>query len=290
MTKYQIFTDCTCDLSKDIYMNYPLVILPMDVTIDSSTFSHTHDFKNMSAKEFYEKLRNGYMSTTSQITPMIFKETFENTLKEGKDVLYIGFSSGLSGTLQSSLLAKSELEDSYPNNKIIIIDSLAASAGQGLLVYQALLNQKNGMAIDENETWLNNNILKLAHWFTVDDLQFLKRGGRVSGAVALVGTALKIKPVLHVDNEGHLVNVSKAHGRKASLNALADKLATTITDPTNQVVFISHGDAFEDAQFLADKIFETSHVKEIVISDIGPVIGSHSGPGTIALFFFATER
>lgn len=290
MTNYQIFTDCTCDLSKDIYSIYPIVIIPMDVTMDSRTFSHTYDFKNMSFVEFYEKLKNGSMSTTSQINPTVFKEEFEKSLKEGKDILYIGFSSGLSGTLQSSLIAKSELEDTYPNRKIVIIDSLAASAGQGLLVYQALLNQEKGMSLEDNETWLIENRLKLAHWFTVDDLQFLKRGGRVSSTVALVGTALKIKPVLHVDNEGHLVNVSKAHGRKASLTALADKLTATITNPEEQTVFISHGDALEDAQYLADKILETNHVKDIIISEIGPVIGSHSGPGTIALFFFATGR
>lgn len=290
MTNYQVITDCTCDLPNTIYEKYPIIILPMQVNLESTVFLHTKDFENMSVEEFYTRLKNGSTSTTSQINPESFKIEFENVLKEGKDILYIGFSSGLSGTLQSSLIAKNELMEKYPDRKIIIVDSLAASAGQGLLVYQGLVNQENGLSIDENERWLNSNALNLAQWFTVDDLQFLKRGGRISGTVALVGTALKIKPVLHVDNEGHLINVSKSHGRKASLNALADKLADTITNPQEQAIFISHADALEDAQYLANKIIELVSVKDIILSNIGPVIGSHSGPGTVALFFFATER
>lgn len=290
MTNYQIFTDSTCDLASEIYTNHSLVIIPMDFTIDTTTYSHTHDFKNFSAAEFYEKLSTGSMSSTTQINPTIFKMEFEKALQNGKDVLYIGLSSGLSGTVQSSLIAKAELEELYPNNKIVIVDSLGASAGQGLLVYQALLNQENGLTIEENGEWLNNNVLHLAHWFTVDDLNFLKRGGRISSAAALLGTALRVKPVLHVDNEGRLASVSKAHGRKASLTALAEKLANTITNPEKQTIFISHAEALEDAQFLANKIKELCPVKNIVFSSIGPVIGSHSGPGTIALFFFATQR
>lgn len=290
MTNYQIITDCTCDLSKSIYEKYPLLILPMEVNLDSEVFMHTKDFQNMDAITFYNKLKNGGVSTTSQINPETFRIEFEKVLNEGKDILYIGFSSGLSGSLQSSIVAKSLLEDKYPDRKIIIVDSLAASAGQGLLVYYALLNQEQGLNIEENEKWLNDHVLNLSLWFTVDDLQFLKRGGRVSGAVAFVGTALKIKPVLHVDNEGHLVNVSKEHGRKASLHALANRLHETIIEPEKQIIFISHADALEDAEFLATKIRSTTPIKDIIFSDIGPVIGSHSGPGTIALFFFATER
>lgn len=290
MTNYQIITDCTCDLSKEIYDKFPLIILPMDVNLDSNIFSHTKDFKNMSAVTFYEKLKDGGISTTSQINPETFKKEFEKVLKDGNDILYIGFSSGLSGTLQSSIVARNELQEQYPDRKIFIVDSLAASAGQGLLVYYSLLNQQSGLTLEENGEWLNDHVLKVCHWFTVDDLQFLKRGGRVSGTVALVGTALKIKPVLHVDDEGHLVNVSKSHGRKASLTALADKLHETITEPEKQTIFISHANSLEDAQYLADKIQLDTPVDKVILSDIGPVIGSHSGPGTIALFFLGTAR
>lgn len=290
MNNYQIFTDSTCDLSSEIYTKHPIIILPMDFTLDATTYTHTHDFKNFSATDFYQKLATGSTSTTSQINPTTFKNEFEKVLQLGHDVLYIGLSSGLSGTIQSSLIAKAELENLYPHNKIEIIDSLGASAGQGLLVYRALVNQKNGMTIEENATWLKNNIHHLAHWFTVDDLMFLKRGGRISSAAAMLGTALRVKPILHVDDDGRLASVSKAHGRKASLTACAEKLAATIIEPANQTIFISHAEALEDAQFLANKIEELCPVKEIVLSSIGPVIGSHSGPGTVALFFFATQR
>lgn len=290
MNTYKIVTECTCDLSNDIINNFDLTIIPMEVVMDHRQFDHDEKFSQMSAKEFYDFLRNGSSSMTAQINPARYVSYFKPILSAGYDILYLCFSSGLSSTYQSAQVAKTMIKDSYPDRNIIIIDTLAASAGEGLLVYHALLNQQSGLSLEENKQWVEDNKLKLAQWFTVDDLQFLKRGGRISGTVATLGTALKIKPVLHVDNAGHLVNVSKSHGRKMSLVNLAEKLSDTIDNPRNQTIFISHADTLEDAEFLASKIKELVIVDKIVISDIGPVIGSHSGPGSIALFFIAKER
>lgn len=290
MNTYKIVTECTCDLSNDIINNLDLTIIPMEVVMDHRQFDHDEKFSQMSAKEFYNFLRNGSSSMTTQINPARYVSYFKPILSAGYDILYLCFSSGLSSTYQSAQVAKTMIKDSYPDRNIIIIDTLAASAGEGLLVYHALLNQQSGLSLEENKQWVEDNKLKLAQWFTVDDLQFLKRGGRISGTVATLGTALKIKPVLHVDNAGHLVNVSKSHGRKMSLVNLAEKLSDTIDTPRNQTIFISHADTLEDAEFLASKIKELVIVDKIVISDIGPVIGSHSGPGSIALFFIAKER
>lgn len=290
MNKYKIVTECTCDLSNDIINSFDLTIIPMEVIMDQKHFDHDSQFSQMSAKEFYGYLKNGSTSMTTQVNPGRYLNYFDPILKDGTDILYLCFSSGLSSTYQSALIAKATLQETYPDRKIIIIDTLAASAGQGLLVYYALLNQSSGLSIEENESWIEETKVKLAQWFTVDDLQFLKRGGRISSTAAILGSALKIKPVLHVDNTGHLINVSKSHGRKMSLVNLAERLQETITAPEKQSVFISHADALEDAKFLASKIKEFVTVDNIVISEIGPVIGSHSGPGTIALFFIANER
>ena len=214
----------------------------------------------------------------------------DTVLQAGIDILYIGFSSGLSTTYQSGCIAAAELREKYPERTILTVDSLCASLGQGLLVHHAVQKKNAGASIEELAQYLEDNKLHLCHWFTVEDLMFLKRGGRVSAATALLGTALQIKPVMHVDNDGHLINVSKARGRKASISALVDRMEKTGIDIASQTVFISHGDCQADAEYAAELMRTRLGVKDILINYVGPVIGSHSGPGTLAIFFLGTER
>ena len=290
MGDYVIVSDSTMDITGKMASNLGLVIVPLKFNIDGKTYRDLPDGREMDFKVFYSKLRNGIMSTTSQVNSEEFIDVFEPILKEGRDVLYISFSSGLSGTFQSSCLAKDELKDKYPDRKIFVFDSKCASMGQGLLVYRAAMLKREGKDIDFVYDWLKVNVLNLCHWFTVDDLNHLKRGGRVSTATALVGTMLGIKPVLHVDDEGHLIPVNKIRGRRQSLDALVKKMEKTVIAPEGQVVFISHGDCLEDAEYVAKQVKDKLKVKEIHINFVGPVIGAHSGPGTIALFFMGSER
>lgn len=246
--------------------------------------------QSISYSDFYNAVRKGGMPTTSQINSQVFMDFFEKYIKQDISIIYLCFSSALSGTYNNALLARQMLLEKYPNADINIIDTKSASMGQGLLVHYALDLLNQGASKQEIIDWVEANKLKLAHWFTVEDLGHLKRGGRLSGAAAFVGTVLNVKPVLHVDNEGRLVPVVKAKGRKKSLKTLFEKMEATIVEPENQTIFISHGDSIDDAYYLAAMIKEKFTVKDIVINHIGPVIGSHSGPGTIALFFMARER
>lgn len=214
----------------------------------------------------------------------------EEILKEGKDILNLAFSSGLSSTYSASAVAAQELSAEYPERKIYTVDTLCASLGQGMLVYLAARKKQEGASIEEVRDFVEDTKLKQCHWFTVDDLMHLKRGGRVSGATALVGTMLKIKPVMHVDDEGRLINMEKARGRKASLNALVEKMAESALNPSEQEIFISHGDCLDDAEYVAERVKERLGVKAVYINHVGPVIGAHSGPGTIALFFLGNRR
>lgn len=289
MQDYKIISDCTCDLDDSYVKNLAVDIIPMDVTMQDRQFEHYLDFRNCSFKDFYDALRAGEVSSTSQINPAKYLAFFEPYLQQGQDILYVCFSSGLSSTYSSCVIAANELNEKYAN-KIHVVDSKCASGGEGLLLVAACKNKKDGMDAAANAQWLQDNLLHLAHWFTVDDLMFLKRGGRISGTVAIVGSALKIKPVLHVDDEGHLINMSKAHGRKASINALFEKMTETFDESYDLPVIITHGDCEEDAIYLKNKINERYPQKEVLISYIGPVIGAHSGPGTLALFFMATKR
>jgi DegV family protein with EDD domain len=218
------------------------------------------------------------------------RDIFEGILKRGNDVLYIGFSSALSGSYNAGTMVAESLRDAYPERKIVTIDSLSASMGEGLLVYHVAEQRRSGKSIDEVSEWLIANRLHLCHWFTVDDLFHLKRGGRISAATALVGTVLGVKPVLHVDDEGKLVAVGKVRGRRRSLEALVDEMEKTCANPTEQVVFISHGDCIEDAQYVERLVRERLNVKDVQINYVDPVIGAHSGPGTVALFFLGTAR
>ncbi|MGB8450962.1 MAG: DegV family protein [Anaerocolumna sp.] len=290
MKNYVIVTESTADISQDMVNELGIKVMPMAFELNGRSYMHCSDTREMDIHEFYQHLRKGEKAVTSLINTEAFLEFFEAILKEGSDILYIAFSSGLSGTYNSSQLAREELLEQYKDSKIICIDSKAASAGEGLLVYSAVKKKEEGLNIDELSNWLEQNIHKLCHWFTVDDLNHLKRGGRVSAFSAGIGTALNVKPILHVDDEGHLMTREKVRGRKKSLYALLDHMIDTFTPANNPAVFIGHGDSLEDAEFLAQLIRDKFAVKDIIINPIGPVIGTHSGPGTIALFFFGTGR
>lgn len=284
---YIIFTDSTCDLEPEYTETLGVSVIALEFTYDGKSYC---DGTGMSYKDFYNLLREKKSVTTSQINTGTFIEKFEPCLKEGHDILYIAFSSGLSGTFASAQIAREELLKDYPERKIFIVDSLCASMGEGLLVYYAAQKKREGLSIDELAEWLEDHKLNVCHWFTVDDLLHLKRGGRVSAASAVLGTMLGVKPVMHVDNAGKLILVEKARGRKASLNSLVEHMKASATITATDAVFISHGDAIEDANFVKDLVLKAFSVKEVRINYVGSVIGSHSGPGTLALFFLGKER
>ncbi len=290
MSDFKIITDSTSDLPSGLVEELELHVIPMLFTVDGKDYLNTPDERQLYSHDFYEMLRAGKTSTTTQINIEVFKEEMRPYLEKGLDVLYLGFSSGLSSTFNSARLAAAELTEDFPDRKIIIVDTLAASMGEGLLVYHAAMKKKQGMSLEETAAFVEENKLHLAHWFTVDDLNHLKRGGRVSGAAALIGTMLNIKPVLHVDDEGHLIPVDKVRGRRNSLAELVSHMEKTALSPGEQTVFISHGDAPEDAQYVEKLVRERFGVKTVYINPIGPVIGTHSGPGTVALFFLASKR
>lgn len=285
MRDYIILSDSGTDLTPAIANELGIRIIDLMVIMDGE------DPKPDSAvdhKEFYAFLRNKKMARTSAVNPETFSEIMEQYIKDGKDVLYIGFSSGLSNTYNAGRIAAEELREKYPDAKILTSDSLCASLGQGMLVYLAAKKRLAGASIDEVHAWVEATKLHLCHQFTVDDLMFLKRGGRVSAATAAVGTMLGIKPVMHVDNDGHLIKVGTARGRRASIDALFDKTAATVTE--KDVMFICHGDCIDDANYLAERVRNELGVKEVIIGYTGVVIGSHSGPGTLAIFHIGTER
>lgn len=288
MSNYIIYTDSGCDIAPEVLNQWGVKCVSLTFKFDDSDKECTN--ADMSSKDFYAQMRVGKTARTSAANIDTFKEVFEAELKDGKDILYIGFSSGLSGTYNSGRVAAEELSANYAERTIITIDSLCASAGEGLLVYFAKEEQAKGASLDEVAKLVNELAPKMCHWFSVDDLQHLKRGGRISPATALVGNLLGIKPVLHVDDEGHLINVSKARGRKAALKALADKYTELAENPKDSVIFISHADCIDDVIILEDMVKEEHGIGFAHIADIGPVIGSHAGPGTIAIFYIAKER
>ncbi len=287
---YVVMTDSSADLTAELVEELGLDVIPLSVNVGEKSFMNYPDEREIGSHDFYEMLRNGANAKTSAVNVDTFLNAMSVHLKAGKDVLYLGFSSGLSSTYSASEIAAQELRDTYPDRKILTVDTLAASLGQGLLVYLTMQKVLAGATIEEAAAFAEENRLHLCHWFTVDDLFFLKRGGRVSAATALVGSALGIKPVLHVDNEGHLINVSKARGRKNSILALVDRMEQSAIDPAKQTIFISHGDCRDDAEFLADELRKRFGISDITINYVGPVIGAHSGPGTLALFFLGTAR
>lgn len=284
--QFAIHTDSCCDISAALLQEWDVSCTQLRFRFNDYEYTN----KDMDEPTFYNKMREGGIAKTSAANISNFKEDFEPILKEGKDILYLAFSSGLSTTCNSARLAAEELAEAYPDRTITVVDTLAASAGQGMLVKLAVDQRAKGATMQETADFVTQNILNLAHWFTVDDLVYLKRGGRVSPTVAFVGNMLSIKPVLHVDDEGHLVKVDKARGRKASILALAKQLEQTALDPSAGPVYISHGDCIDDAKVLADIIEKKHGVKTEIITYVGPVIGAHSGPGTLALFFLANKR
>ena len=289
MAEYVIFTDSTTDLTPELVAEMDVQVLPMRFMLDGKEYRNYPDNRELSPKEFYDKLRAGSMSTTSQINSVAFIEAFTPVLEAGKDILYVAFSSGLSGTYQSACLAAEDLREQFPERTIECVDTLQASMGEGLVAYAAAMLKKDGMSLAELAAWLRENVQRFCAWFTVDDLMFLKRGGRLSGVAAVAGTLLGIKPVLHVDPDGHLIAMEKVRGRKASLDGLVRHFETSAENHADQTVFISHGDCLEDCQYVADKI-KAFGVKRICLGTIGPVIGAHSGPGTVALFFTGSPR
>lgn len=284
---YKIITDTCCDYPAGMYEELSLGVTRLSVRFrDKSWESYDEPW----LKDLFAGLRAGETTSTSAVNPDGWAKVMESALVQGLDVLVLAFSSGLSTTYQSAVIAAEELREKYPQRKIRVVDTLCASLGQGLLVYYACKKRDEGLTLEELTDWCEEYKFKLCHWFTVDDLMYLKRGGRVSAATALVGTMLQIKPVMHVDDEGHLVKVTTARGRKASLDALARKLGETGLPGENDTVFISHGDCKEDADYLANRLKADYGVKEVITYYVGAVIGSHSGPGTVALFFLGNKR
>ncbi len=291
MSDYVIITDSSADLPDSIVKELGVEVLPLAFTIDGKTYLNYPDNREMTPDELTRRQKAGSMATTNAVNVGQATEAFEPFLKEGKDVLVLGFSSGLSTTCNSYMIAAEALREQYPDRKLYVVDTLCASMGQGLLVYLAAKQKAAGKSIEEVRDWTEQNKLHMCHWFTVNDLFFLKKGGRVSAATAVVGTMLQIKPILHVDDEGHLIKVTTARGRKASLKGLADKMAELADpDPASQVVFISHTDSYEEADQLAADVKARFGVKEVVINHIGPVIAAHTGPGCMALFFLGKHR
>lgn len=286
---FKIVTDSTADLPAEFLQENQIGCLNLSYILDGETYGQG---KELEPKAFFQMMRDGKMPTTSQVNPSEAKTYFEKLIQSEKEILYIAFSSGLSGTYQSVKIASLEIMEEYPDVRISVVDTLSASMGEGLLVYKAVQMRKQGKSMEETQAWLEENKLHSIHVFTVDDLFHLYRGGRVSKTAAVIGTLVGIKPLLHVDDEGHLINIDKIRGRKKSLQALVEHmdLKTKDYDQGNDIVMISHGDAYEDALYVKKLIQEKYGIENVMINSLGPVIGSHTGPGLIALFFMGTNR
>lgn len=290
MASYQIVTDSTSDLTPKLVEELGVEVIPMEFILGDEVYHNYPDAREMSSKEFYARLRAGEMSKTNQINTVTFVETFEPFLQRGLDVLYIGFSSSLSGTYERALEAIAQLKKKYPQRRVVPVDSLAVSMGEGLLVYYAALKQQAGASIDESAEWVSVHRYSLSQYFTVDDLNHLKRGGRLSAAAALFGSMLGIKPVLRIDDEGHLIPAMKVRGRRQSLDALLNQMEKSIQDPEKQTIFIVHCDAPDDAKYLYKQAKSRVKPKEIIVNDLGPILGAHTGPGGIAIFYLSGNR
>ena len=287
MNDYLIMTDSSCDLPEELARELGIKVITLDFIVEGEE-ARKND--SIDAKQFYELLRTGKMVTTSAVSIDRFMGEFEPTLKEGKDVLYLGFSSGLSGTYNAGFVAAGELAEKYPERKIYTVDTLCASLGEGLLVYLAAKKRLAGESIEAVRDFAENTKMQLAHQFTVDDLFFLHRGGRVGKTTAVMGTMLNIKPVLHVDDAGRLIKIGKVRGRKNSVNALFEKAKADAIGPAEQTMFICHGDCFDEASALAERLKSELGVKDVIIGYTGAVIGAHSGPETLAVFYIGTQR
>ena len=290
MNQFALFTDSSCDLPLHLAEEMQLTVLPLTLHMDGSDYKNYLDERDITYPDFYAALPKAQSVKTSATNTQAFIEAMEPVLDAGQDILYIGFSSALSGTCNAGFQAAAELREKYPDRKIYCVDSLCASMGEGLLVTLADQKRRTGASIEEVRDYVEDTKLHVCHWFTVDDLNHLKRGGRVSATAAFLGTMLGIKPIMHVDNAGRLIPVDKQRGRKASVRRLADEMQRLAINPAEQKVYISHGGCEEDAKTLANIIRERMGTTDITIGYVGPVIGAHSGPGTLALFFLGTER
>ena len=287
MRDYVITVNSTVDLPKEWLEERNVPVVPLRYTMDGQTYE---DMSGLTAKEFFAKLREGKMSVTSQVNLEEAKAALEPFLKEGKDVLHLAFSSGLSGTCNSMKIAGEELREEYPEAKVIVIDTLCACLGEGLLLYKALQQKAAGKTIEETAAWVEENKLHICHDVTVDDLNHLHRGGRISKATAVVGTMVKIKPIIHMDNEGKLQVIGKERGRKKSLNKIVDMAVEQSKGWDNDIIMITHGDCIEDAEYVASLVREKMGIDNILINNIGTVIGSHTGPGVVAVFCMGNKR
>ncbi len=288
---FKLVTDNMADLPREYLKEHNVDFVALSYILDGEEYGKERE---LDYKDFYGMMRNGKMPTTSQVNPEEAKAFFEECIRENDKILYIAFSSGLSGTFNSGRIAAEEIMEEHPDVKIAVIDSLAASLGEGLLVHKAVKLRDQGKTLEETVEWLESHRLNLVHAFTVDDLFHLHRGGRVSRTAAILGTLVSIKPKLHVDDEGHLILIGKVRGRRKSLDSLVDymeeKMDSWMQENKEDYVFISHGDALEDAEYVKKRIQERFGMEHFLINNVGPVIGAHSGPGTIALFFMGESR
>ena len=291
MSDFVLMTDSSCDLPGDLSVLMGISVVPLSVTVDDKdTYKNYLDHREIPIHDFYNLMRAGKLAVTAAPSVGDFTAAMETALQAGKDVLFLGFSSALSASYQNGAIAMNDLREKYPDRKLIAVDTLCASLGQGLLVYLAWQEQQKGRSIDEVAAFAEETRPHLCHWFTVNDLNHLHRGGRVSKTTAIIGTALQMKPLMHCDAEGRLTKITAVRGRKASLIAMKDKLKETIVRPEDQTIFISHGDCLDEAQYLADLIRKEVPVKDVIINHVGPVIGAHTGPGVMALFHVGTQR
>ena len=290
MRDYIIMTDSCCDLTDHMAKELELTVVPLTVHIDGQDYPNLLDGSAISFEDFYSKIRAGKLATTSASNVGQFQDAMRPVLESGKDIVCINFSSALSTTYQSACIAAADMRQEFPDAKIYVVDSLSASLGQGLLLYLTVQKKREGLIAEELVQWVEDNKLHIDHWFTVDDLNYLKMGGRLSAGAAFFGSMLSIKPVMHTSDEGKLVPVSKVRGRKASLKALIDKIAELGIEPSEQVMFICHADCEVEARAVAEEMKARYGVKEVYINYIGPVIGSHTGPNTMGIFFVGTKR
>lgn len=290
MGNYVLMTDSCCDLAQTQAEELDLTVLPLSLTLGDKTYRNWLDGREIGFSDFYNRIRGGEEAVTSAVNVGEFEAAMRPILQAGRDLLYLSFSSALSTTYQSAVIASRELQEEFPDRKALVVDSLCASLGQGLFVYLCAKKKAAGASLEELHAYAEETKGRVCHWFTVDDLYHLKRGGRVSAAAALFGTMLSVKPILHVDDQGRLIPMEKCRGRKASLLSLVDHMEKTVIDPKDQTIFISHGDCLEEARFVAAEVTKRFGITDIHINYVGPVIGNHSGPGTMALFFLGAPR
>lgn len=290
MSAYRIVTDAAADLTQKLARELDILVIPMECTLGETAYAFAPESEEIHPKTYYESMRNGAATGTSQINVFAYIDFFKPILEKGEDILCIALSSALTGSQQSAAIAIEELKKQFPDRRVLMVDSLGACMGEGLLAYAAARQRQAGLSLDELYSWAMENRRNIAHWFTVDDLKYLKRGGRLSAASALIGTALRIKPVLHVDEKGALVALDKVQGRKRSLKSLVERMKESYQPEAFSEVFIAHADCEEDARFVKAQIEETIGANVYEIGYIGPIIGAHAGPGTVALFHFATHK